>query len=371
MFQAYGLYTQIRQNHLRSALLLAGFVMLLQALVYAFALFLAAGHGGNVAHMLGNAVGIYAHLAPFAMAGAVAWFIIAFFAHQKMIGYATGATPVERKDAPKLYNTLENLCISRGLPMPALNIIETDAMNAYASGLRDTNYSVTVTRGLLDRLDDAELEAVLAHELTHIRNRDTQLLVVALIFAGIFAFVGDLIFRNWNISYLLFSRRSSSDNDSEDRKSSGGSAIIVIIIGLAIIALSWGLSVVIRFALSRTREYLADSGAVELTKNPDALISALRKIELNPQLPDIPTRMSGFFIESPAASREVGFLSTHPSMQSRIEALVRFGGGHDVPPPLARDVPPPVAGPPPVDAPPSFLPPTPTGPWGITGDDRR
>jgi heat shock protein HtpX len=364
MFQAYGLYTQIRQNRVKSALLLAGFVMLLQALVFAFALFLAAGHGGTVAHMIADAGHAYLYLAPFAMVAAVVWFIIAFFAHQTLIDHATGAAPVERKDAPKLYNCLENLCISRGLPMPTLNVIETDAMNAYASGLREANYAVTVTRGLIDRLDDAELESVLAHELTHIRNRDTQLLVIALIFAGIFAFVAGLVFRNWGLSNALFSRRSS-DGDS-DRRSSSGGAIIVILIGLAIIALSWGLSVVIRFALSRTREYLADSGSVELTKNPDALISALRKIELYPQLPDVPARMSAFFIESPSASPEVGLLSTHPSMQSRIDALVRLGGGRDVPPPPRADILPPA----PIEAPASFLPPRPTGPWGIVGGDR-
>jgi heat shock protein HtpX len=375
MFQAYGLYTQIRRNRLRSVLLLAGFVVLLQALVYAFALFLSSGHGGTVPQLMGYAWHQYLQFAPFAMAAAAVWFFIAFLAHQKIIDYATGSTSVERKDAPKLYNALENLCISRGLPMPALKIIETDGMNAFASGLRESNYSVSVTRGLLERLDDAELEAVLAHELTHIRNRDTQLLVVALIFAGIFAFVGQIIFNNWNLPFFFSRRRSSSNDDSEDRKSSSGSAFVVIIIALVIIALSWGLSILIRFALSRTREYLADSGAVELTKNPDALISALRKIELNPQLPDVPTKMSAFFIENPAGSREVGFLSTHPSMQSRVDALVRFGGGHDIPPPLPPAAPPSFfpssspssPSPPQTAAAPSFLPPTPTGPWGITG----
>jgi heat shock protein HtpX len=373
MFQAYGLYTQIRRNRLRSVLLLAGFVVLLQALVYAFALLsTAAGHGGTVPHMLALAWQEYIFIAPFALAGAALWFFIAFLAHQKLIDHATGSASVERKDAPKLYNALENLCISRGLPMPALKIIETDAMNAFAAGLRDTNYSISITRGLMDRLNDAELEAVLAHELTHIRNRDTQLLVFALIFAGIFAFAGDLIFRNWNLSFALFPRKSSSNNDdSEDRRSSPGSTIIVIVIALAIIALSWGLSILIRFALSRTREYLPDSGAVELTKNPDALISALRKIELNPQLPDVPVRMSAFFIESPAAARETSFLSTHPAMQDRIDALVRFGGGHDVPPPPQDSAVPPAGFSQPASSsqPTSFLPPKPSGPWGITGQD--
>jgi heat shock protein HtpX len=365
MFKAYGLYSQIRLNRLRSALLLAGFVVLLQALVYAFALFAVAGNDGTVARLMAEAVQIYLRLAPFALAGAALWFLIAYFAHEKMIDFATGSSGVERKEAPKLYNALENLCISRGLPMPALKIIESPSMNAFASGLRPSNYSVSVTRGLIERLDDAELEAVLAHELTHIRNRDTQLLVIAIIFAGIFAFVGELVFiSNWNLPFAFSSRRSSSSSDSEDRKSSSGGGIIVVVIALAIIVLTWGLSVLIRFALSRTREYLADSGSVELTKNPDALISALRKIELDPQLPDVPVRMSAFFIESPAVAPESGLLSTHPSIAKRIEALVRFGGGHDLPRPSETKV----------QA--SFLPPSPggpsapSGPWGITGGDR-
>src|SRR5690606_20957276 len=120
-------------------------------------------------------------------------------------GHAVGAEELElirglahadedhRREAPRLYNVLENLCISRGIPMPALPIIETPALNAYAAGLKEGEYVIAVTRGLMETLSDDELEAVLGHELTHIRNRDTQLMVIAIIFAGIFAFVADLV----------------------------------------------------------------------------------------------------------------------------------------------------------------------------------
>ena len=135
------------------------------------------------------------------MVAALAWFVIAYFVHQSLIGLATGARSVTRAEAPKLYNALENLCISRGLPMPALQIIDTPALNAYAAGLHEGQYVVAVTRGLVDTLADDELEAVLAHELTHIRNRDTQLMVIAIIFAGIFAFFGDLAIRGWDFPY--------------------------------------------------------------------------------------------------------------------------------------------------------------------------
>lgn len=353
MFKAYGLYTQIRANRLRSILLLAGFVALLQGLGYAIALLIEAAYGGTLAQIVHAAAGDYIHDWPIAALAAALWFAVAYAFHQSIIDFATGASGISRQDAPKLYNALENLCISRGLSMPQLKIIEADGLNAFASGLRDGNYSIAVTSGLVERLSDAELETVLAHELTHIRNRDTQLLVVALIFAGIFTFVGDLIFRFWGFPIGFPSRRSS---DEEERRSGGG-AVIAVIIALAIIAISWALSVLIRFALSRTREYLADEGSVELTKNPDALISALRKIEATPEVPNISERVSGFFIESPSGEPQTGWFSTHPSIEDRIAALVRYGGGHYLPPlPETPSVPQAQA--------PGFLPQEPDGPWG-------
>lgn len=325
MFQAYGLYTHIRANQLRSVFLLAGFVALLHALMFSFALLYEASGGGETAEIIERALDDLWRGWPIATAAAGLWFLIAYLFHQHMIDAATGAGDVARAEAPRLYNLLENLCISRGVPMPALKIIEDPALNAYASGIREGHYSVTVTRGLLEALDDAEIEAVLAHELTHIRNRDVQLLVIAVIFAGIFAFAADLVFRNWNFPYGFAPRRSRDDD--RDR----GGAGVAILIAIVIILLSWGLSVLIRFAISRSREYLADAGSVELTKNPDAMISALRKIEAHATMPQIPSRMGAFFIENPALSRDTGWLATHPSIENRIDALVRYAGGSDLP----------------------------------------
>ena len=209
---------------------------------------------------------------------------------------------MSRAEAPKLYNALENLCISRGLPMPALQIIETPALNAYAVGLARG----PVRGGGDARPDrhagDDELEAVLAHELTHIRNRDTQMMVIAIIFAGIFAFFGDLVIRGWDFPYGWaprpksegpwgsptssrtstssdWSGSSSSDSDSRSSGKGSGGALLAIAVAVAIILITWGVSTLIRLALSRSREYLADAGSAELTKNPDALVRALRKIE--------------------------------------------------------------------------------------------
>src|SRR5262249_54463447 len=149
----------------------------------------------------------------------------------------------------------ENLCISRGITMPALRIIETDGLNAFATGLHKGQYSITVTRGLMQTLNEEELEAVLAHELTHIQNRDVRLLVIAVVFVGIFSFVGEMAFRS-----LRFGAGGSSSRRSSSSRDSGGGAIIAIIVALVIIGIAYALAIVIRFALSRRREYLADAG---------------------------------------------------------------------------------------------------------------
>jgi heat shock protein HtpX len=349
MFQAYGLYGHIQANRVRSVLLLLGFVVLLHALLFSFLLLWSALLGGTFEQIAAGAWTQFARSWPIAMLGALAWFVIAYFAHQTLIGMATGAEGVSRTEAPKLYNTLENLCVSRGLPMPALQIIDSPALNAYASGIREGQYVVAVTRGLMDTLSDDELEAVLAHELTHIRNRDTQLMVIAVIFAGIFAFFGDLLIRGWDFPYGWAPRSkrsgpwgsgqssgtwdtssdgSSSDNSSDSggrSRDGGGGALIAIAVAIAIVLITWGVSTLIRLALSRSREFLADAGSAELTKNPDALIRALRKIEQNATL-EVPSRMEAFFIENPVAERVSGLFSTHPSVSDRVEALRRYAG---------------------------------------------
>jgi heat shock protein HtpX len=241
-----------------------------------------------------------------------------------MIDAVTGAQPVTRQEEPRLYNLLENLCISRGITMPTLRIADDDALNAFATGLNQKQYSITVTRGLVNALNDKEIEAVLGHELTHIRNGDVRMLVIAVVIAGVISFFGELVFRIFFQNVMWGGRRSSSD----DRK---GGAGIAIIIAIAIIAVVWVLSIVIRFALSRQREYLADAGSVELTKNPDAMISALRKIEGRGEIPGANSAVMEMCIDNP----RVGFsnvFDTHPSVEARVEALVKFAGGHDTGP---------------------------------------
>ena len=335
---AYGLYTHIASNRFRSMLLLAGLFMLVYVLVFAGALVAEVLIDGNrtVAFYLSHAFQDLKVAAPVATVVAAAWTVIAYFFHQSMIDAVTGGHAVTRQEEPRLYNLLENLCISRGITMPKLKIMESPALNAFAAGLNPRQYSITVTTGLLEALDDREIEAVLGHELTHIRNGDVQLMVVAVIIAGVVGFFGELFFRLFtNFSWSSGSggswssgSSSRSSSSSSDSKSSGGGAIIVIIIAIVLIVVAWLLSQVVKLALSRSREYLADAGSVELTKDPDAMISALRKIEGRGELPGATSAVMELCVDNP---RE-GFadlFATHPSVQSRVDALVKFAGGRD------------------------------------------
>ena len=329
MFKSYGLYSHIRANQFRTVFLLMGFIVLLFALIFSVALVFEAlnsDQGSVLEWIISQAFEDLKSSWPIGFVAALIWFCIAYLFHQKMIDFATGAAEISREQSPRLYNILENLCISRGIPIPALQIIETDALNAYASGLKEGQYKIAITQGLLNELTDAEIASVLAHELTHIRNKDVQLMVVAVIFAGVFAFFADLTIRRWDFPFG-FSPYRQQTND--ERRKDGGASLAVVI-ALAIIALSWGASLLIRFAISRSREYLADAGSVELTKDPDSMISALRKIEAHGAIPTMPSRMHAFFVESPAIHPDSGWLASHPSVDERVEALMRFAGGHDL-----------------------------------------
>ena len=341
---AYGLYTHIASNKFRSMLLLGGLFLLIYVLVYAGALLaeVLIRSDASVDYYLQAASHDLVKAFPYATGIAALWIVIAYFFHQNMIDAVTGGEDVTRKQQPRLYNLLENLCISRGIPMPKLKVMDSPALNAFASGLNRRQYAVTVTTGLLKTLNDQEIEAVLGHELTHIRNGDVQLMVIAVIIAGVVGFFGELFFRmftnlSWNSggSWSSSSSRSSSSSSSSDSdsKGSGGGAIIVVIIAVALIMVAWLFSQVVKLALSRSRELLADAGSVELTKNPDAMISALRKIENRGELPGATSAVMELCFDNP---RE-GFadlFATHPSVDSRVKALVQFAGGHD-PGPLA------------------------------------
>jgi heat shock protein HtpX len=347
---AYGLYSHIQSNRRRSIILLIGLFVLVYVLVFAGAL---VAEGLSVDADIDTLIQLawldFLKALPFATVGTALWVVIAYYFHQNMIDALTGGREVQRADAPRLYGLLENLCISRGIATPKLKVMESGALNAFSTGMNEKQYSITVTTGLLKRLDDPEIESVLGHELTHIRNGDVRMMVIAVIIAGVVSFFAELVFRLW--FYTGFGSRGRSGN----REGGGG---VAVLIGVALLVVAYILSFVIRLALSRSREYLADAGSVELTKNPDAMISALRKIEGRGELPGATSSVMELCVDNPRQGFGELF-DTHPSVDERVVALVKFAGGRD---------PGPIALPAQADNDPSARP-APAGPWGASEDD--
>ncbi len=244
---AVGLKTHIWANNTRSLILLAGFPVLLVLMLYGAQLILMGfgfmpGSGYGLGEDMALAASYLGYTVPLAVVMAGVWFLIAYAGNQAIIDVMTGARKVERKDDIELYNLLENLCISRGIKTPTLRIIESPQLNAFASGLHEGRYSITVTRGLRNTLTREELESVLAHELTHVINKDVRTMVIAAIFAGIISVVAEIVFRG------LFYTRGGGGGD---RNKNAGP---LILIGLAIAAVGFVLAALIRMTLSRTRE---------------------------------------------------------------------------------------------------------------------
>jgi heat shock protein HtpX len=342
---AIGLSTYRWNNNIKSMLLLAAFpfllLLLLAILAYGFAWVLADGRGlidprsfaaYGLAPAGGYAPGDFAAAAirawwPYVVGGAAIWVGIGYLFNDSMIHAATGAQPLGRADAPRLYAVLEPLCISRGLAVPKLYIMDTDAMNAFASGIDQRTYSITVTRGLLERLDDRELEAVLAHELTHIINRDVRLMIVTVVFVGMLSFLAQMLWQT-----MRFSGYGYSGGYGRDSRERGKFAALQLVAAI-VAAIGYVLALILRFAISRKREYLADAGSLELTKNPEALISALRKISTNPEVAHVPSEVRQMFIENPPHMDFIELFATHPPIEARIKVLEQLGGVHIEPGP--------------------------------------
>jgi heat shock protein HtpX len=315
-----GLDKQVRSNNFKSSLLLAGFPLLILTGAFAVTYVFSINEEGNPD--IDYALSMFIQTIPFVLGGVAIWFLIAFWGHSKMIDFATGSHTLERKENMRVYNLTENLCMSVGMPMPKLKIIESPALNAFASGLTEKNYSVTLTRGIINHLNDEELEGVIAHELMHIRNKDVRLLVITIIFVGIFSLIVSLTFRTF--LHSLFAGNRSRKDDGKG----GGAAILVILLVAVVI---YFLSIIFKFALSRKREYMADAGAAQMTRNPMALASALRKISGNHHVDVRNDEVQEMFIENRPDDNSMGFLggignlfSTHPPIQKRIQILEQF-----------------------------------------------
>lgn len=304
-----GLDKQIRRNNQKSILLLLGFPLLIFAGVYVFFLYMYSG-------VAADAFDEFIVTAPFIAGGIAIWFLIAFSSHSTMINLATRSKSLERKENMRVYNLTENLCMSVGMTMPKLRVINSSALNAFASGLNEKNFSVTLTTGIIETLDDNELEGVIAHELMHIRNKDVRLLIISIIFVGILSFAVSLLFRT-----IIYGggRRRSKDSKIDGR---------VILVALVIAGVVYLLTILFKFALSRKREYLADAGAAEMTRNPQALAMALRRISGNSDLEARTDDVKQMYIENGPKEDDASFLSgisglfaTHPPIKKRIAFL--------------------------------------------------
>jgi heat shock protein HtpX len=310
--QYVGLDKQIRKNNFNSILLLIAFPALLLGMTYALVYFTKQEH-----HEDPNL--IFLQAMPVVLAAVGIWFLIAWAGHSTFIRMATGSKPLDRIENKRVYNLVENLCISQGMTMPKVFIIEDDSLNAFASGISQRSYAVSLSRGIINKLDDDELEGVIAHELTHIKNRDVRLLIVSIIFVGIFAFLAELAFRSL--------RFVGSGKKKSDGKGGGGA---VILIAIVVTALAYFLSILLRFGISRKREYLADAGSAEMTKKPYALANALRKISGDPLIEAVESRdVAQLFIDNPKPSTHKSaswdnMFATHPPIEKRIELLEQF-----------------------------------------------
>lgn len=332
-----GIQTQIDRNNRRTVALLLAFPAILLGMVWAFLAavqYLASAQYddyGNTYRTLDTDAVNYAFMQamPWVVGGVAVWFAIAYFANAAIVAHSVQAKPLERRQCPRLYNIVENLCMTAGMDTPKINIAADDyGLNAFASGIGKDSYTVTVTQGLLDLLDDEELAGVVAHELTHIRNRDTRLLITCIVFVGIVSTVMSFIVRS---SYYLFYFGSDSrDNENQSR---GLSVVVVMVIALICCAIAYLFVLLTRFAISRKREFMADAGGAELCGNPRALASALRKISGDPGLQKVTQEgVSQLFIIQPVAfdggAQAVRFLNsmftTHPDTRERIRILEQF-----------------------------------------------
>ena len=312
-----GLHSQIWRNNIKSMALLILFPAIIFMLVWLFLFFIQDQSDQRFYYTSGE----FLQVIPWISLGVFLWFIIAYFFHSGMIRKATGSVALERSENKRVYNLVENLCIGCGMKMPKINLIEDDSLNAFASGIDQSSFTLSLSRGIIDKLNDEELEAVIAHELTHIRNRDVRLLIVSVIFVGIFAFITEALLRSI--------RFGGGGGSSGKGKKDGGS---IILIALLLAAIGYLLSTIFRFALSKKREYLADAGSAEMTRNPLALAAALEKIAVDSRIEAVQRKdIAQFFIDNPREKKENNILSsfalifaTHPPIEKRIALLRQF-----------------------------------------------
>jgi heat shock protein HtpX len=298
------LQQQIRRNRLRSGIVVVGFVVLL----------------GVIAGLIGAVFDLT--LGAAALLGAALYAIFAIFSSRRMVARMTGAHEIGPDQLRPLRRLVENVSIAAGLPVtPEIRIVDDPAPNAFAAGIRPQTSYLGVTTGLLRVMPKRELEAVLGHEISHVRNRDTYLMTMATIFAGVIALIADIGFR-----MLLF-------GGGRSRRGGGALVIVLAVVGLLLAPYA---ALLLKLSLSRRREFLADAGSAEILNDPEAMALALRRLELDTTtIAYADASVAHLWVESPTSRvdserRGVNALSslfdTHPPLQQRIAALEESGG---------------------------------------------
>ena len=286
------MYSAVAANKRNTVIIMAVFVGLIAAIGY------------GVSWWYGNSSIFY-----WVVFGALIYTLIQYFAAGKLAVAMTGAQEISKKDNPRLYRTVENLAISQGMPMPKVYIINDPALNAFATGRDPKHAIVAATTGLLEALDDNELEAVMAHELGHVKNYDIR---VSMITFGLVSAIG--LLSDIAIRMLWF---------GGDRRDNNNSNPLILIIGIVIIILAPIVAMLIQFAISRQREYLADATGVLATRYPDGLVSALEKLKANNRPMQRQSQSTAhLFFNNPLKSGFISNLfSTHPPLDDRIARL--------------------------------------------------
>lgn len=295
------MYSQIDSNKRKTWALMLIFVLIISSLGYAFNLW----YGDS-------SYGILIIAIIFSLLGAM----FSYYSGDKVALASAGAKQIKKIDNPYVYRMVENLCITSGLPVPKVHIIQDQSINAFATGRDPEHASVAITTGAIDQLNNEELEGVIAHELSHIKNYDIRLMMIVIICIGIITLLAD-----WMIRARLYGigNKKSGDNNS------GQLGTIILIVGLVLAILSPIFARLIQFAVSRKREYLADASGAMLTRYPEGLASALEKIKLQGRpLQKTNKATAHLYISSPFLNTKNNLrkaFATHPDINDRIAKL--------------------------------------------------
>lgn len=291
--------------------------VILMTLMVAFLLLLGAVFGG--------AFDMLEFGAAMALILGVIWLLIAWNAGGKTLMAFSGAKEIEKKDYPQLFNVVEELSLAAGLPVPRIFVIDTDAPNAFATGVDPQRAAVAITTGLLNKLNRDELQGVIAHEIGHIRNFDIRYTMLMAMLAGAIVMLSEFFLR------MLWFGGGRRDRRSSRREGGNNAQVIFMLIGILLAILAPLLTTLIRLALSRQREYLADASAVEFTRNPNGLTSALAKISADSTPMEVSNVTAPMYIINPKLGLRGGgnsLFSTHPPTQERIARLHRLTGAN-------------------------------------------